>query len=197
MSSNLDVQQKLHSEILEVIGEERQPSLEDRSKMPYTEATMLEIQRKAVLGEHATKIIQVIKFSYLQLSAASEGVIRLNKTPLEAGPYVIPSGHMLFPSISELMMGEDSWRDADNFDPTRFIESGKFKRDERVIPFQIGKRVCPGEGLAKAELFLFLVGLIQKFKFEPERPGTTVDYTLKHGFTWIPQRHDKIIVTRI
>ena len=32
--------------------------------------------------------------------------------------------------------------------------------------------MCPGEGLARAELFLFLVDLIQKFKFEPERPGS-------------------------
>ena len=97
----------------------------------------------------------------------------------------------------EIRMGEDSWRDPYKFDPTRFIEDGQFKRDERVIPFQIGKRVCPGEGLAKAELFLFLVGLIQKFKFEPETPGTIVDYTMKPGFTCIPQRHDQIKVTRI
>ena len=61
-------------------------------------------------------------------------------------------------------MGEKSWKDREKFDLTRFIDVGKFKRDERVIPFQIGKRVCPGESIGKAELFLFLVGLIQKFK---------------------------------
>ena len=121
----------------------------------------------------------------------------MNTTSLRAGPYIIPRGHMLFPSMKEIMMGEDSWRKTNEFDPTRFIEAGKFKRDERVIPFQIGKRVCPGEGLAKAELFLFLVGLIQKFKFEPKIPGTSVDYTLKPGFTWVPQRHSPIKVTRL
>ena len=104
---------------------------------------------------------------------------------------------MLLPCISEIQMGESSWRDPYKFDPNRFLENGKFKRDERVIPFQTGKRVCPGEGLARAELFLFLVGLIQKFKFEPERPGTIIDYTMKPGFTWVPQRHDRIKVTRI
>lgn len=123
--------------------------------------------------------------------------MRVNKTPVNAGPYTIPSGHILLPCMNEIMMGEESWINASKFDPTRFMEAGKYKRDERVIPFQIGKRVCPGEGLAKAELFLFLVGLIQKFKFEPETPGTIVDYTMKPGFTCIPQRHDQIKVTRI
>ena len=44
-------------------------------------------------------------------------------------------------------MGEKSWKDPKKFDPTRFMDVGKFKRDERVIPFQIGKRVCPGESI--------------------------------------------------
>ena len=121
----------------------------------------------------------------------------MNKTPLSAGPYTIPSGHVLLPSMMEIFLGEDTWPNGSKFDPTRFIEGGKFKRDEKVIPFQIGKRVCPGEGLAKAELFLFLVGLVQKFKFEPEIPGTIVDYTMKPGVTWVPHRHDRIKVTRI
>ena len=121
----------------------------------------------------------------------------MNKTPLNAGPYTIPSGHLLLPSFHEIMMGEESWPNASRFDPTRFIKDGKFKRDEKVIPFQIGKRVCPGEGLAKAELFLFLVGLVQTFKFEPEIPGTVVDYTMRPGVTWVPHRHDRIKVTRI
>ena len=121
----------------------------------------------------------------------------MNKTPVKVGPYTISSGQIIFPLLHEIMMGKDSWTNPIKFDPTRFIEDGKYQRDERVIPFQTGKRVCPGEGLARAELFLFLVGLVQKFKFEPERPGTTVDYTMKPGLTWVPHRHDRIKVTRI
>ena len=121
----------------------------------------------------------------------------MNKAPLVVGNYAIPSGHMVVPCAYEIFMGESSWKDPKKFDPTRFIEDGKFVRDERVAPFQAGKRVCPGEGLARAELFLFLVGLIQKFKFEPEGPGRSVNYTLKPGFTWKPHRHDKIKVTRL
>ena len=68
--------------------------------------------------------------------AGPEGVMRVNKTPVNAGPYTIPSGHVLLPSMHEIMMGEEAWMNGSKFDPTRFIEDGKFKRDERVIPFQ-------------------------------------------------------------
>ena len=49
--SNQNVQERLRKEIFEVIGEERQPSLSDKAKMPYTEATILEIQRQSIIGE--------------------------------------------------------------------------------------------------------------------------------------------------
>ena len=76
----------------------------------------------------------------------------MNKTPLKAGPYTIPSGHMLLPCGYEIFMGEKSWRDPEKFDPTRFLVAGKFKRDERVLPFQVGKRVCPGTNCIKIGL---------------------------------------------
>ena len=73
--------------------------------------------------------------------AAPDGFPHVNKTPVKVGPYTISSGHIIFPLLHEIMMGHDSWTNTTKFDPTRFIEDGKYQQDERVIPFQIGKRM--------------------------------------------------------
>lgn len=42
---SIPLKSKVRQEILEVVGTERQPCLSDKIKMPYTEATIIEIQR--------------------------------------------------------------------------------------------------------------------------------------------------------
>jgi cytochrome P450 len=42
-----------------------------------------------------------------------------------------------------------------------------YEKNERIIPFSIGKRNCMGELLARNEVFLFTVNLIQKIRFLP------------------------------
>ncbi|ETN80611.1 unspecific monooxygenase [Necator americanus] len=47
------------------------------------------------------------------------------------------------------------------FDPTRYMNGGRL--DQHVVPFGIGKRSCLGESLAKAELYLIIGNLIQRY----------------------------------
>uniref|UniRef100_Q9CX98-3 Isoform 3 of Cytochrome P450 2U1 n=1 Tax=Mus musculus TaxID=10090 RepID=Q9CX98-3 len=49
MSLNPDVQKKVHEEIERVIGCDRAPSLTDKAQMPYTEATIMEVQRLSMV----------------------------------------------------------------------------------------------------------------------------------------------------
>ena len=71
------------------------------------------------------------------------------------------------------------FEDPERFKPERFLEpNGKYvsTRPNGFIPFGVGRRVCLGEKLALADLFLVIVNLLQKtsgYEFAlPDGPGT-------------------------
>ena len=51
------------------------------------------------------------------------------------------------------------------FRPERFLLDGKYRADERNIPFGIGKRRCLGESLARMETFLIFANMIKSYTF--------------------------------
>ena len=53
---------------------------------------------------------------------------------------------------------------------TIYCIDGLFRRDPRLSFFGVGRRSCAGESLARAESYLFVSGLVQRFRFRP-RPG--------------------------
>uniref|UniRef100_A0A0M3J4Y6 Cytochrome P450 n=1 Tax=Anisakis simplex TaxID=6269 RepID=A0A0M3J4Y6_ANISI len=75
---------------------------------------------------------------------------------------------------------EEYFENAEEFDVNRFLtEDGKLKVYAHFNPFGFGKRSCLGEGLARMELFIILVSLIQNFKFLP-----AYGYPDKHLVMW-------------
>jgi cytochrome P450 len=66
--------------------------------------------------------------------------------------------------------------DPKTFKPERFLTpEGKFKPDERVIYFGIGKRKCAGELVGRAENYLFSTSIIQRFKLKNPLGKKAVD----------------------
>jgi len=62
----------------------------------------------------------------------------------------------------------DLWKEPDDFIPERHFDShGNFVKSNHVIGFSVGPRHCLGEQLARMEVFIFLVSLVQKFEFLP------------------------------
>ncbi|CAJ0593363.1 unnamed protein product [Cylicocyclus nassatus] len=70
------------------------------------------------------------------------------------------------------------FRNPETFQPERFLmDDGvtpKKETVEQLCPFSIGKRQCAGEALARVELFIGLVTLLQHYKIEPAK-GHEID----------------------
>ncbi|XP_059095755.1 cytochrome P450 2B4-like isoform X2 [Tigriopus californicus] len=140
-----EIQVKVRNEIARVIGNAT-PSLNHRSKTPYVEATLLEIQRLACIVPWGPR-------------ATLEDV--------QLGPYIIPKNTHVLYIIQNLTHNSSFFPDPYHFNPERFLsdDGTKFIRDERVATFGLGKRKCPGENMARMELYLFFVTLMKNFEF--------------------------------
>ncbi|XP_049992385.1 cytochrome P450 2J4-like [Alexandromys fortis] len=139
--------EKVQAEIDRVIGQEKQPSLNDRDAMPYTNAVVHEVQRMA---------------NIVPLNVPREVTV---DTTL-AG-FHLPKGSMLQTNLTALHRDPNEWATPDVFNPEHFLENGEFRKRESFLPFSMGKRACLGEQLARSELFIFFTALVQKFTFKP------------------------------
>ena len=52
-----EIQEKVRNEVHKVVGTERQPTLADRANLPFTDATVLEIQRMANVCKYNWKLM--------------------------------------------------------------------------------------------------------------------------------------------
>ncbi|XP_063056858.1 cytochrome P450 2J4-like [Engraulis encrasicolus] len=155
MANHPDVQEKVHSEIDRVIGPSRQPSMDDRAALPYTYAVVHEIQRCG----------NIVPFTPPRVASRDTTV---------AGRQ-IPKGLVILPMLKPILYDVSEYSRPEEFNPSHFLdEDGKFIKRDNFIPFGIGKRACPGEQLARMELFLFFTSLMQRFSFQAPEGETLV-----------------------
>lgn len=140
---NPDCQQQIQLEIDRVIGRARLPQLEDLALMPYTEATIYEVIRRS----------NVVALGNAHATLADASI----------GGYLIPKGTQVLTNLYGMNMNPKLWTNPDKFEPARFIVNEKAQKPDYFIPFSVGRRMCLGDLLAKMEVFLFLVGLLQQY----------------------------------
>lgn len=147
-----DIQAKVFQEIKEVVGTERAPAMQDRTKLNYTNAVILETQRLA--------------------SIVPLGVPHYSNKDTTIKGYTIPAGTTILSNLDAVLLCADTWKDPLDFRPERFLDAqGNVTQPEQFVVYSIGRRVCLGEALARMELYLFVSGLVQRFELLPGQPG--------------------------
>ncbi|KAI5616876.1 cytochrome P450 2U1 [Silurus asotus] len=172
-----DVQEKVQREIDAVLGRGRLPSLTDKGTLPYTEATIMEVQRMAVVVPLA--------------------IPHMASKTTEFQGYTIPKGTIIIPNLWSVHRDPSVWDNPDDFNPLRFLdEQGQLLRKEYFIPFGIGRRVCMGEQLAKMEIFLMFTSLMQAFTFRLPKEHPPLSMHGRFGLTLAPCRFRVCVTPR-
>ncbi|XP_064642432.1 cytochrome P450 2U1-like [Lineus longissimus] len=146
-----DVQKKVQTEIDENVGKSELPSFKDRTKLPYTAATILEVQRVS--------------------SVAPLGLPRANLShDVTIRSFNIPIGTPVLPNCFAIHRDPKLWKYPDDFNPENFLSEGEIEGEvleqkRGFIPQSFGRRRCPGLHVAQVELFVFFASLLQSFEF--------------------------------
>ncbi len=165
------VQKKCQEEIDRVLGS-RNPITADMTELVYVMATMMEIQR-------------------FSCTAPASLPHRLTKEATVNG-YRFGEGTFILCNVTKFLLDENVFPNPDQFVVDRFLnDDGKsIRKYEQFVPFGIGKRICMGEALAKNELFIFLVKILQRVNLQvpPEQNGYPCPDPKAYstGITFIP-----------
>eukprot|EP00088_Acartia_fossae_P010933 TRINITY_DN15486_c0_g1_i3.p1 TRINITY_DN15486_c0_g1~~TRINITY_DN15486_c0_g1_i3.p1 ORF type:complete len:479 (+),score=77.85 TRINITY_DN15486_c0_g1_i3:163-1437(+) len=145
MTVHQDWQEKCRKEMSQVLGSNR-PQLSDMTQLHTLMATIAEVQRLALVAGMTLPHHLAADFTY-------RGHTYRKNTFFVA-------------NIGFIMRDPAHFTEPEKFNPGRFLDAeGRFVKNERIVPFGIGKRFCMGELLARNEIFLFAANLLQKLRF--------------------------------
>jgi len=157
--NNPEVLNKARDEIDRMIGVDRLLEESDIPNLPY---------------------LQNIVSETLRLYPAAPMLLpHVASKDCKVGGYDMPRGTMLLTNAWAIHRDPLLWDDPTSFKPERFEKEGEAKK---LMPFGLGRRACPGSGLAQRLVTLSLGSLIQCFEWE--RIGEEeVDMTEGPGLT--------------
>ncbi|KAJ9179752.1 hypothetical protein P3X46_008085 [Hevea brasiliensis] len=163
------IQEKLFMEIKDVVGEEQEVKDDHLHRMPYLKAVILEGLRRHPPGHF------VLPHAVTQ------------DTVLDG--FVVPKNGTINFMVAEMGRDPNVWEDPMAFNPERFLntEGGEAfdvtgSREIKMMPFGVGRRICPGYGLAMLHLEYFVANLVWNFKWMAA-DGDEVDLSEKQEFT--------------
>ncbi|KAL7980678.1 hypothetical protein Chor_001832 [Crotalus horridus] len=135
-----EVAAKVQEEIAKVIGSERQPSIADRARMPYTDAVIHEVQRFADI--------------------VPMGIPHALTKDTHFRGFFFPEGTNVLPFFHSVHRDATQFKNPEMFDPGHFLgEEGAFRRSNAFMPFSAGEwRGGEGAGQRPARASLTVPG---------------------------------------
>ena len=126
------------------------------------------------------------------------GILHSAVEDVRLGDCLIPKGAIVFANLYGVHHDPEIWGDPEVFRPERFInpEDGSLiTKQEALMPFSVGKRVCLGETLARTELFLFIASIFRIFSvtWDPNSPKPSKDDSI--DATILAPKPHKLIFT--
>uniref|UniRef100_A0A182FZX1 Uncharacterized protein n=1 Tax=Anopheles albimanus TaxID=7167 RepID=A0A182FZX1_ANOAL len=178
-----DIQRLVHAEIDDKLAPTQEPHYEDRQKLPYVEAFLLEVQR------------------FFSIAAVNGPRRALKDCTL--GGYRVPKDTTVLMGLRNVHMDPEHWGDPEVFRPERFLDADRnIVNSERVLAFGLGQRRCLGETLARSCLFTFFVGVLKRFCLCKPRANDDDDdemapsMTLNPGITLSPKPYHVVFQPR-
>ena len=161
MANHPEIQAKVHEELDRVIGRDALPTVDDRTRLPYTFACLAESMRYRTIGPLGLP------------HKASEDT--------EIGGYLIPAGTQVLGNIYSIHHDPRYWDSPDEFIPERFLPQPDGSMSPALtspayIPFGTGHRRCPGRRFAETTVWLHITRMLHRLRFEtPEGIPLTED----------------------
>lgn len=154
-----EAQKKVQKELDAVIGRDRAPTFADESDLPQLRAFILETFRwNPVIGGGG--------FPH----KATEDIAWQN--------YVIPKGATVVGNIWSICRDPTVFPKPEHFDPQRWLTpEGKIRDDLKVYAFGFGRRVCPGQHLASASVFINTLLVLWAFNIRKDTAPSTNAFT--------------------
>ncbi|XP_062987910.1 cytochrome P450 2J5-like [Elgaria multicarinata webbii] len=147
LTNHPDIQDKVYKEIEDAFSSSHSICYQDIRKLPYTKAVIHEMQR----------------LKYILLA----GLARQCTEDVKVNRYLIPKGAYILADLRSVLLDPERWETPEEFNPNHFLDKdGHFVAREEFLPFGAGARVCPGEQLARTELFIFLTSLLRAFRLQ-------------------------------
>lgn len=158
--NNPHVQEKGQKEIDSVVGPNRWPTLDDYERLPYIRAITDEVHRFRPTFPTA--------FAHVA------------KKEIQYGPYRIPKDSIIIMNSYGIFHDPDMYDHPERFDPDRYLIMPFGTKKERVdttafrnnFAFGGGRRICPGENLARRTIAQSTMNLLWSFDFKKDGSGT-------------------------